>query len=340
MQLPADTDTASVFSLGRVPAFELIENELGRVSKLIDEQVTFRPDKPEVARLVKDFISTKGKMLRPGLLLLAGKCSGRITNTHVRAAAVMELIHNATLLHDDVIDQGQSRRGKPTVNKLWGNESAVLLGDFLLSRVFEMCTRLKPEVVRIIAANTARICRGELTQVHHRQNWQLSESEYIEIITDKSASLFACCCRLGAVLSGAGEQLVRRLAQFGLNLGIAFQLADDLLDIIGTESQTGKTVGSDVDTDKPTLAVTHLLRVVSEKDKTAVLNALRGDSRSKETLIKMLRRYGSLEYTRSRCREFVDKAVAELAEVSDSKAAQALIKTAEFAAKSASQTYR
>ncbi|MBA7605324.1 hypothetical protein ES703_12454 [subsurface metagenome] len=253
----------------------------------------------------------------------------------IRIAAIIEMIHNATLLHDDVIDEGQRRRGQPTINSLWGNESAVLLGDFLLSRVFKICAGLEPQVAGVIAAATIRICEGELRQIVQRQNWQLSESEYIDIITEKSAALFSSCCYLGGLLAQGTEAQGRSLAVFGLNAGIAFQITDDLLDIVGDESKTGKTLGSDADKNKLTLAVIHLLRAVDEKEKNAVINSYlerKNAQYDKDALVETLSRYGSLEYARNRAQEFVAAAVRALAGLQESDAKKALIETARFMA--------
>ena len=322
MQLPSHSDpslrsragTSGGLPQSTVPYFRLIDDKLGQVKGLIDEQLA--ETREPVRRLLRCTNIHSGKMIRPGLVLLSyrvvrpfasledrdGSCGKALTaenaekklelkdsaasgdsavsedlrNTQydaIRIAAIVELIHNATLLHDDVIDGGQKRRGLPTVNSLCGNESAVLLGDFLLSRVFKMCAELKPEIINIIAGTVVRVCEGELRQMAQRQNWQLSESEYIDIITEKSAALFSSCCLLGGLLAGASETQVRSLACFGLNAGIAFQITDDLLDIIGDESKTGKTLGSDVDKNKLTLAVIHLLRTVDEREKSAVINS-------------------------------------------------------------------
>jgi octaprenyl-diphosphate synthase len=336
MQLPAHTDIPGFDSLRRgesgglprsgVAAFRLINDELGEVKELINEQLLCCPDEIGVVRLVEHLNSCGGKMIRPGLVLLAGGAVGKITGQHIRIAAIMEMIHNATLLHDDVIDEGQRRRGRATVNSLWGNESAVLLGDFLLSKVFKMCTDLEPEVAKIIATAAARTCEGELRQIAQRENWQLNETEYIGIITEKSAALFSSCCYLGGFLGGAGEIEVRMLSDFGLNLGIAFQITDDLLDIIGDEVKTGKTLGSDVDKNKLTLAVIHLLGVMDEKGRSTVINSLC----NKAGMVEMLRLSGSLEYAYSKAQEFVAKAIAPLAGLRESDAKEALIETARF----------
>jgi len=326
MQLSTHSGIGGSLSQRKVSAFGLIDDELGRVKKLIDEQLA--DCSQPVDRLLGCVNTRGGKMLRPGLVLLSGASCGKITDKHIRIAAIIELIHNATLLHDDVIDEGQRRRGLPTINSLQGNESAVLLGDFLLSKVFKMCAGLEAEIIGIIAAATARTCEGELRQIIQRNNWQLSESEYIEIITEKSAAFFGSCCHLGGLLAGANEEEIQLLDCYGVNTGIAFQITDDLLDIAGSESKTGKTLGSDVSKNKPTLAVIHLLRMIGESEKDAVMKKLSAGGISKEAVMEMLRSYGSLEYTYKLAQEFVRKAITALGGLKKSDAKDALIETA------------
>jgi len=366
------TDISGSIPRSGVPAFGLIDDELSQVKELINEQLTASapasagvnssPQKrgaEDINRLLEYVSGRSGKMIRPGLVLLSyrvvrdASCEKktqydtdktasvrRIRNTQyeaIRVAAIVEMIHNATLLHDDVIDEGQERRGLPTINSLWGNESAVLLGDLLLSRVFKMCAELDAQAARVIAAATIRICEGELRQIVQRRNWRLSESEYIDIITEKSAAFFSSCCRLGGLLAQGIETQIQSLAEFGLNAGIAFQITDDLLDIIGDESETGKTLGSDADKNKLTLAVIHLLRAVDEKRRSSLVargtgHRARMTRNEKQVLVEMLRRYGSLEYARSRAQEFIAGAVRALAGVKENDAKKALIETAKFMA--------
>jgi octaprenyl-diphosphate synthase len=326
-ELPANTATPGKQLHGGVPAFRLIDSQLGQVKKLISSQLVAPAKTSDINRLLEYVNARSGKMLRPGLVLLAGASCGKITGEHIRVAAVIEMIHNATLLHDDVIDEGKTRRGLPTINSIWGNESSVLLGDFILGRVFKMCAELEPWVGRTIAATAVRVCEGELRQIAQRQNWQLSESQYLDIITEKSAALFSCCCSLGGLLARAGETEVLALSNFGLNAGIAFQITDDLLDITGDENKTGKTLGSDVDKSKLTLAVIHFLKMAQEKEKAELKNTL-----NKDAMVEMLNRYGSLEYACKRAREFAARAVKALATLEKSDAKDALIETATFMA--------
>lgn len=349
MGLSKQTDRTASTSRTEVPAFELVAEPLNRVRELIHEQLAehapavegftssafgHRPE--DLGRLIEYVSSRSGKMLRPALLLLGGRSCGQITDEHLRVAAIIEMMHNATLLHDDVIDEGQKRRGLPTVNHLWGNEIAVLLGDLLLSRVFKMCAELEePQAAKIIAGAAVRLCEGELRQAIQRHDWQLSESDYIEAITEKSAVLFSSACYLGALLARAGERHTRALAQYGLNAGIAFQMTDDLLDVVGDERKTGKTLGSDVDKHKLTLAMIHLLRSVGEEEKETIISSflVQEDARrNRNVLVKMLNRYGSLDYARDRTQEFVCAAVSALAGLPESQAKEALVDVAKFMA--------
>ncbi|OHB60011.1 MAG: hypothetical protein A2167_03780 [Planctomycetes bacterium RBG_13_46_10] len=314
-------------------SFKLIEDSLDRVRDLINAQLAVSVNADEISRLIEYTNARSGKMLRPGLVLLAGSAVGQITDEHIRVAAIMEIIHNATLLHDDVIDEGQKRRGMPTINKLWGNESAVILGDFLLSRVLKMCPFLNPQALNMIAFAATRTCEGELRQVIQRRNWQLSEMEYIDIITEKSAAFFSGCCGVGALLAGASESQLKSLESFGLNTGITFQITDDLLDLTADEKQTGKTAGSDVNKNKLTLAIIHLLSVINDKEKDKIHEVLsRTDGSGKNALLEMLRKHGSLKYAQNQALEYLNKALSCLDDLRHSDAKDALIETAKFMA--------
>jgi octaprenyl-diphosphate synthase len=276
----------------------------------------------------------QGKMIRPGLVLLSGVACGGVTENHIKAAAIFEMIHSATLLHDDVVDEGQSRRGVPTINSVHGNESAVLLGDFMLGKVIKMCVGLGDRVSGIIALASVRTCEGELRQISQRGNWSLSEPEYIEIIAGKTAALFEGACAAGAVLAGAGESTVQALASYGRNVGIAFQITDDLLDLVGEQDKTGKPVGSDLDHNKLTLPLIHLLKTAGKAKKEKVKQILprqNGDADRIE-LVKELNACGSIEYSKRRAKEFVEGAIAALGAVADSDGNKALVETARFVA--------
>ena len=315
-----------------IPSFALIAPYLERASDLIYGSLTPPDSAGEMAPLLEHFRARSGKMIRPGLVLLGGACLGSVTDDHVRVAAMVEMIHDATLLHDDVMDDGQTRRGVPTVNHLWGNESAVLLGDFVLSRVFRMTAELDPPVGKVVAETAVRVCEGELRQVSQRRNWQLSEDEYISIISDKSASFFGGCCRLGGLLAHAETAHIEALHRYGLCAGIAFQIVDDLLDIAGNEARTGKTAQCDLNKSKLTLAVIHLLGSVDTAEKEKVHALLDHPEGAKGQLDALLAQHGSMEYAHERARGYVQQAIEALAPLPAGEARDALAETAHFMA--------
>ena len=330
MKSSAHTDTSTNTPQIAVPAFASIAEHLDHVRRTICDELVVPPGAPELEPLLEQIRRNNGKMIRPGLVLLSGSACGRIMDDHVRTAAVLELIHTATLLHDDVIDEGRTRRGKPTVNSRWGNESAVLLGDFLLGRVFRMGADLPDHASRQIADAAIEVCMGELRQVAHKQDLELQEQQYLDIIANKSASLFRTCCSLGASLAGARPEQTEALGQFGLNAGIAFQITDDVLDIVGDEDRTGKTLGSDAVHNKLTLPLIHLIATAENGIVTRVRDILHRGPESKTELRSLLQHHGSLDYARSKSRSFIDRAVQSLSVIAPSQSLAALEQTAAF----------
>lgn len=224
----------------------LIADELAEVQKILSEQLNCPDDR--LAAFIDYLKHRQGKMLRASVLLLSGRLVGDINKIHIEIAAVVEMIHAATLLHDDVIDDGRSRRGHATANNLWGANLAVLLGDYLLSKAFlTMGSLQRNDISRILTDTAATICQGEMLQNALRGDSAIGVEEYLEIIEKKTAVFFANCGRLGAIISEADENGCEALYDFGLNLGMAFQITDDLIDIVGKESETGKTGGRDVE---------------------------------------------------------------------------------------------
>ena len=274
----------------------------------------------------------RGKMLRPALLLLTGKASGELADEHVTLAAVVEMVHVATLVHDDVLDEADVRRQRATVNAMSGNEAAVMLGDYLISHAFHLCSSLDSQYAsREIGATTNRVCVGELSQIHHRGDPRLSEDEYLDIIEGKTAALTGTCCALGARFAKASANTVEDARRFGTELGIAFQIVDDVLDLVGSSDRMGKTLGRDLDLGKPTLPVIHGL-VHGSADVRGRLEALiRGDAAAgRDGVQAMLRRTGSTDYARSVARRFTAAAAERLDVLPDSPAKTSLIAMAEF----------
>src|SRR6185437_2646079 len=213
-----------------------------------------------VAEVIDHVQHYRGKRLRPMLLLLTARACGRMTPAHHVLGAVVEMIHTATLVHDDVLDGARVRRRMATVNAVWGVQTSVLLGDYLFTHAFHLASTLDDvRACRLIGEATDRVCEGELCQVLQRGNLDLSEDDYFDVIDGKTAELTACCCHLGALYAEAGPPVVEALARYGRYVGQAFQIADDLLDLVGEERETGKSLGTDVEQQKLTLPLLYLL---------------------------------------------------------------------------------
>ena len=231
--------------------FSPVAGELADVERRLETALRHRD--PFIDDLVRHSFHIGGKRLRPALLLLAGKAVGDLCDAHLILATVVEMIHTATLVHDDVLDEATVRRHAATVNARWGNVSSVLLGDYIFSHAFCMASSLDSlHGSRVIGEATNIVCEGELRQTASIGNFWLSREDYIEIIDAKTAALCSCCCRLGGFYANAPEETIESLARFGTQLGIAFQIADDLLDIEGSESTVGKSLGTDLSHQKLT----------------------------------------------------------------------------------------
>jgi octaprenyl-diphosphate synthase len=265
-----------------------------------------------INKLLETIGAGQGKMLRPAFVLLAGRACGRIRPQHIRLAAMIEMIHTATLLHDDVIDQASLRRNRPTANCLHGNTGAVLLGDFLLSRAFEVGAAMNmPHVQKTLIQTSQQICQGELLQNIRRDDWTITEAEYLEIIEFKTAGLFSTACRLGARLSGAGSAIERRFVEYGRCIGIAFQITDDILDIAGDDEKIGKTLGTDAAQKKPTLPLIHYLKQQPPAKRKAFIKTLSAEPDARQW-IQILNRSGSLDYARQTATHFAHKAIQSI----------------------------
>jgi octaprenyl-diphosphate synthase len=312
------------------PLYRLIRAELDSVEAMLREEL--RSDFPFVDRLVQHGFRLGGKRLRPALVLLSGKVCGPLKPGHGVLATVVELIHTATLIHDDVLDEATLRRHLETVNARWDNEASVLLGDYLFARAMCLAATLDDiYVCRVLAHATKQMCEGELRQVGSRGDYDLAEEEYLGIIGDKTAALCACACRLGAYWAGADEGLQQTLADYGHHLGIAFQITDDVLDVNGNEDLTGKSLGTDLVKQKPTLPVIRLLQEVRGEERSELLGLLaRTDGQAREALRPWLERWDAVAYAEETARGYSLRAENALKEVPAGPARQALAHLAEF----------
>ena len=303
--------------------FHAISDSLEAVKECIARQLVAGSE--SVDRRLEHVAMATGKMVRPALVLLCGKCCGGAGDLHVEIASIIEMVHVATLLHDDVIDHADSRRNVETANSRWGNESAVLLGDFVLSKAFAMSARLDDSRISSVLADTAiRICAGELEQNAQRDNWRLSEKEYFEIIDAKTASLFGISCQLGAIAAGADEKTIKAFSDFGICLGMAFQVADDLIDITGLEKGEGKTLGRDIAERKPTLPVIHLIGTLKAGEADRLVEGLSA-GQVPDDYQEMLDGSGSLEYGRKVAMDYCDRAIGCLNGIDGGEAKELLV---------------
>ncbi len=303
---------------------------LEQVVRTFDDEL--RCDLPFVERLVDQVRQYRGKLLRPKLLLLSAKAVGDLRREHIVLAAVVEMVHMATLVHDDVLDEADVRRRKATVNRLVGNEGAVLLGDYLISHSYHLCTSLDSvEYARRIADVTNTVCEGELMQIEHRGDAALTESQYLEIIRRKTAALTGVCCELGAAAAGADRRVVDQMAAFGVDLGMAFQIVDDLLDLTGTENELGKTVGRDADLGKWTLPAIRYRDRADESARRRLIDALSNGTLNKSVCVRsILAGSDAMDYALDMARAYVHSALQHLADLPPTDARQSLIAAAEF----------
>jgi octaprenyl-diphosphate synthase len=274
----------------------------------------------------------RGKMLRPLLVLLAGQACGKLDDPHIVLATVVEMVHMATLVHDDVLDEAELRRRGATINHLRGNEAAVLLGDYLISHSFHLCSSLDSQFAsRVIGRTTNQVCEGELLQIHNRNNLELDEQTYLQIITFKTAVLCAACCLLGASFAGADEPTVERMRQYGLAIGTAFQIQDDILDIAGDQTTVGKTLGIDLDKGKLTLPIIHFLRTAPREHRTLLRSLLCSHEADKvERIRNLILPSRSVQYATGRAEHYVAQAKSALESLPDAPARQVLQTMADF----------
>lgn len=309
----------------------LVAADMDAVDDLIRERL--RSEVVLVNQLGQYIIANGGKRLRPRLVLLAAGAAGYGGPHHVTLAAIVEFIHTATLLHDDVVDDSAMRRGQRTANELWGNEAAVLVGDFLYSRAFEMMVEVgSMRVMEILAHATNTIAEGEVMQLLNIHDADTTERRYLEIIRSKTAKLFEAGCQLGGVLGGLEREAEHALARYGMHLGTAFQVIDDVLDYSADAGEMGKNVGDDLAEGKPTLPLIHVIQQGSAADAATVREAIEeGGARRVDTIVEILERTGAITYARAEARAEADRALAELDALPPGQYRDALAGLADFA---------
>ena len=320
-----NADTAALADL-----YEPVRDELERATRIIENEIFSSVSC--VNRLCAHVETYRGKRIRAALVLLSGGACGDVNDDHCVLAAVVELVHLATLLHDDVLDEADTRRRQATINNLHGNETAVLLGDYFISHAYHLCSSLGDQhAARAIGDATNTVCEGELLQVFQRNNPCLTEEEYFQIIEKKTAALTGTCGALGARYAGADAETVAALRAFGVSVGIAFQIVDDVLDMAGDESYAGKSRGRDLAMGEATLPFIHCLANLPPDDSDRLRALVTGQATAPESEIHaMFRRTDSVGYAFNAAHRHVDEAVTHLAVLPDSPERDALAAMAEF----------
>lgn len=304
--------------------FSTVADDFAAVNQTILTQLESRV--PLVEKIAEYIIGSGGKRLRPLLALLAGGLCGQIDSRHHKLAAVIEFLHTATLLHDDVVDTSDLRRGRPTANAKWGNAPSVLVGDFLYARAFELLVDIgQMPVMNRLAVATRTIAEGEVLQLMNVRNPEASEDQYMEVIKGKTAVLFQASSETAALLSGQTEAEAERMATYGLNLGLAFQLVDDVLDYDGDTEKLGKNVGDDLAEGKPTLPLIHAMAHASETEAKLIRRAIRkGGLDDLDAVVDIVHRCGSIDYVKNKAAEHAALALAQLESFEESNYKEAL----------------
>lgn len=293
---------------------KLIAADLSKLESTIQQLITTKIS--FIKEIVNHIIRSGGKRVRPILIILTARLCGYKDEKHIPYAAIVEFIHTATLLHDDVVDNAQTRRGSSTANIVWGNEPSVLVGDFLFSKSFELMTHNgNEEILRIMSEATTALAEGEILELLKTCDGDTTEEEYFDIIKNKTASLFSAACEVGAILGKVNQNKRAALKDFGYNLGMAFQLTDDVLDYVSYDAVLGKRVGTDLKEGKVTLPLIHAIKSSTDKEKTYinnVLNKAKVTAKDFARISKIIRKYGGVDYTVNTTRQFIDNAKANL----------------------------
>ncbi len=298
--------------------------------KLFDQKLkeNLDSDSALISKVATHLVNRKGKRLRPAMVFLSfGGCLSSGTNSAsnpqvMSVALAIEFIHTATLLHDDVIDQSKIRRGQVSVNHKWNNLVSVLMGDFLLAKSLRLIVQTEsPSLLSTISKATENLSIGEMNEVQESHNFDLDEETYLRIISEKTGSLFTASCEAGAVAAGATEVVRRSLKEYGQNLGMAFQITDDLLDWVGESEKTGKGLGNDLKEGKITLPLIHTLRECGAQSRTEILKLLENDFNQKDfdDILSRIKGNGGVQYAQKKARAFGEKALGYLSELGDSK---------------------
>ncbi|OUR65571.1 octaprenyl diphosphate synthase [Methylophaga sp. 42_25_T18] len=310
--------------------YSLIKEDMTSVDAMI--QARLQSDVVLINQLGHYIINSGGKRLRPALAILCARACGYQGDKHINLATIIEFIHTATLLHDDVVDNSDMRRGRETANNLWGNEASVLVGDFLYTRSFEMMVEMDSmRLMKILSHTTNIIAEGEVLQLLNCHDADTTEESYLEVIHHKTAKLFEAAGLLGAVITNSSTEIENAMSRYAMHLGSAFQLVDDLLDYSESSETIGKNIGDDLAEGKPTLPLIYAMKHGNEQQAQLIRTAIEEGQRDKiDDIITIINETGAITYTSQAAKQEVDNAKAALAIVTDSTYKDALLALADF----------
>jgi octaprenyl-diphosphate synthase len=311
--------------------YNSVETDFNEVNQLITSQLS--SDVPLVEKIAQYIVESGGKRMRPLLVLLTSRALNQSSAEQCKLATIIEFLHTATLLHDDVVDTSNMRRGRSTANAKWGNAPSVLVGDFLYSRAFQMMVDIgSVPVMEVLSNATNVIAEGEVFQLMNCKNPDVSEEAYFEVIKNKTAMLFEAASHSAAILANADKSQIEALKEYGLQLGMAFQLVDDMLDYIGDAETMGKNVGDDLAEGKPTLPLIYTMKNGSEEERQLIRKAIRsGDASQLEAICEAVQNSGALDYTKQQAEQAYEKACQSLNALPDSEYKEALAGLARLA---------
>ena len=331
MQIASSEQNKTQSSLSLEEIVAPVASEMQQVDQFIKTELS--SDVALINTISHYIISNGGKRLRPvTLLLAAGACDNK-TEHNIALAAIIEFIHTATLLHDDVVDSSELRRGQNTANDVWGNQASVLVGDFLYSRAFQQMVKVNNmAIMDILADTTNMIAEGEVLQLMNSHNAEISSADYYETIHRKTAILFKAACQLGAVISKSTPQTEHALADYGLNMGIAFQLIDDVLDYSGNVEDTGKNLGDDLADGKATLPLIRALEQCSSENRAHLKNIIENgaDSDSVEKVVDIISSTDAIDYSKEQARLYTTKACSVIQTLPNSQYKKSLLDLSNF----------
>ena len=310
---------------------DLIAPDMAAVNQVIRLQL--HSEVPLVNQIAEYIISAGGKRIRPVLVLLMANAYQYHGKHHHELAAIVEFIHTATLLHDDVVDESSMRRGRQTANALFGNAASVLVGDFLYSRAFQMMVSINSmRVMQILADATNVIAEGEVLQLLNMHDPDVTEERYLQVIRSKTAKLFEAAAQIGALIADANPEQIEAAAEYGRSLGTAFQLIDDVLDYSGNADDTGKNVGDDLREGKPTLPLIYLMKNGTEEQKSLVRTCIeQGDESQFDAILAAITQSGALDYTKDEAQKAATRAADSVAALKEGPYKQALLDLTRFA---------